>query len=123
NEPVLVREKLYLYRLHGLNTIGAPEAAVDAEYASVLRKYFITTAAHGTKNPLAPSFSNWPNSLGVLRPDNARVLLRMFDEFIETSSRQAIAGEVQTGFTMRQCISGNRVTIISHDLSRSGAPM
>ena len=82
-EPVLVREKLYRYRLHGHNTIVALDTVDDSEKAAVIRKYFVAAAAHQAKNPLAPSFGNWPNSLGILNSQDARVLLRMFDELVE----------------------------------------
>src|SRR4029078_4421604 len=62
-EPVLVREKLYYYRVHGRHTIptSVVEASVDSECATIIRNYLVTASAGHTKNPLAPNFENWPN--------------------------------------------------------------
>src|SRR4029078_5063760 len=57
-EPVLVREKLYYYRVHRQNTIPTStiEASVEAECATIIRNYLIAASAGQTNNPLAPNY-------------------------------------------------------------------
>ena len=120
-EPVLVREKLYGYRVHRQNTISAPEAAVDSECATIIRNYLITASDSQTKNPLAPSYENWPNSLSNLTPATARVFTRVLDDFVELPASPPVLANQQDFTHVEATVSGT-FTIISHELSHTGAP-
>jgi glycosyltransferase involved in cell wall biosynthesis len=43
DEPVIVREKLYRYRLHGSNTISENDDKIQDEYADIVHHYFERT--------------------------------------------------------------------------------
>jgi glycosyltransferase involved in cell wall biosynthesis len=60
SEPVLLREKLYFYRVHGANTIYAKIQQTEEELARIYAAYLTAVAERPPRNPLAPSPWHWP---------------------------------------------------------------
>lgn len=84
-EPVLVRERLYRYRLHGANSYRtlADQAMVETEI--VLRRFFRGGIAGTVTNDLCPCERNWPG---------------VFTAFVrEIGSAQFLARECGLGLT------------------------
>jgi glycosyltransferase involved in cell wall biosynthesis len=59
-EPVLVRERLYRYRLHGSNSYKALAAHASTESEIVLRRFFRAGLIGTVTNELCPCERNWP---------------------------------------------------------------
>jgi glycosyltransferase involved in cell wall biosynthesis len=122
-EPALVRRPLYWYRLHDGNTIDVADEAIDAELEQIYRRYFIATLAERPRNPVAPTFANWPSCMSVTFGPTSRGLNRAIDGLIETPKspppaerKQPIAAKQAT------TAQGTAITLVSHELSRTGAP-
>lgn len=62
-EPVLVREELLGYRLHGTNSTASLRDVQEAEVADALNRFLAAALAEPAQNPLAPTPANWPHLL------------------------------------------------------------
>jgi glycosyltransferase involved in cell wall biosynthesis len=122
-EPALIRRPLYWYRLHDANTINVADEAVDAELEQIYRRYFSATLAEQPRNPVAPTFANWPSCMSFAFGPLSRGLNRAIDGLIETP-KDAPRGEYKQPIAAkRAAISGAAaITLVSHELSRTGAP-
>lgn len=122
-EPALVRRPLYWYRLHDANTIGVPDEAIDAELEQIYRRYFIATLAERPRNPVAPTFANWPSSMSHAFGPMSRGLNRAIDGLIEQPKSAPRAESAQPIVAKRSPVAaGAAITLVSHELSRTGAP-
>ena len=59
DEPLLLREPLYKYRLHGSNTIIESDAATEKEYETIVLDHFRRTLGEPVANPFAPTLDRW----------------------------------------------------------------
>ncbi|WP_186393193.1 MULTISPECIES: glycosyltransferase [unclassified Pannonibacter] len=124
-EPVLIRDKLYAYRIHASNTIGESDNLITDEVARIVRSYLKRSAEVHPANPLAPRLDHgcytlattvWPPHLekavdGLMHdPSLART-------HRSTSEPEDLATAPQKGTERSQ------ITLISHELSRTGAPV
>ena len=122
-EPALVRRPLYWYRVHDANTINVADEAIDAELEQVYRRYFNATLAEPPRNPVAPTFANWPSCMSFTFGPTSRGLNRAIDGLIEKPKSTARAERKQPIAAKRSATSGAAaITLVSHDLSRTGAP-
>jgi len=64
-EPAVVMEPLYGYRLHGTNSFSGLAHLAGVESEVVLRRFFRRGLLGSSRNPLAPTWSNWPGYFGV----------------------------------------------------------
>ena len=123
DEPALIRRPLYWYRLHDANTISVPDDAIDAELEQIYRRYFSATLAKRPRNPVAPTFENWPSCLSFTFGPISRGLNRAIDGLIETPKSAPRAEPERPIAAKRSAISGVApITLVSHELSRTGAP-
>ncbi len=122
-EPALVRRPLYWYRLHDANTIAVPDETIDAELEQIYRRYFIATLAERPRNPVAPTFANWPSSMSHAFGPMSRGLNRAIDGLIETP-RSVARREPAPPNAAAPLVAaaGAAITLVSHELSRTGAP-
>jgi glycosyltransferase involved in cell wall biosynthesis len=122
-EPALIRRPLYWYRLHDANTIGVPDEAIDAELEQIYRRYFVATLAERPRNPVAPTFANWPSSMSHAFGPMSRGLNRAIDGLIE-KPKGAPRAEPNPPIAAKRspATAGAAITLVSHDLSRTGAP-
>jgi glycosyltransferase involved in cell wall biosynthesis len=118
-EPVLVREKFYKYRLHATNTISPSSSETDTEYGKITKDYLISTM-FGVPNPLAPSFGSWPNSIGKLTPIEETHIVKAFDACIEPARPAGVIPEPIVSDPIQR---GGRITIATHEMSLTGAPV
>jgi glycosyltransferase involved in cell wall biosynthesis len=122
-EPTLVRRPLYWYRLHDANTINVADEAIDAELERIYRRYFTATLAERPRNPVAPTFANWPSCMSFAFGPTSRGLNRAIDGLIETPKSAPRAEHTQPITAKRSTTSGAAaITLVSHELSRTGAP-
>ena len=121
-EPVLVRRKLYRYRVHGANTIGGPGREVDAECARLYADYLRATFAQTPPNPGAPSFARWPSSLAAEFGGRTPPLDAAIDSLLETAPETWTAPARRAESSARGKPERGHVTLVSHELSRTGAP-
>lgn len=125
DEPVIVREKLYRYRLHGSNTISENDDKIQDEYADIVHHYFERTLQSAPTNLMAPSFDNWPYSF-VATPW-PRHLQKGLDRLLEGRPADASREEqpqLSEGALTEGAAGGNgHVTLVSHELSHTGAPV
>ncbi|MCA2011146.1 glycosyltransferase family 2 protein [Cereibacter sphaeroides] len=59
-EPVVVRQELYRYRLHGTNSFSSLGYLAATEIEAVLRRFFRLGLRGASPNPLFPCAFNWP---------------------------------------------------------------
>jgi len=129
DEPVLIREPLYRYRLHGSNTISESDAATEAEYEDIVHGYLQNSLTHLPANPFAPSLQRWTNCFeaGMMAPHVRRAIDRLLEP-------KAKVDKASTTPSPSQSMSNDRpaglsesarpgVTLISHELSFTGAPV
>jgi glycosyltransferase involved in cell wall biosynthesis len=122
-EPALVRQPLYWYRLHDANTINVADDPIDTELEQIYRRYFTATLAERPRNPVAPTFENWPSCMSLTFGPTSRGLNRAIDGLIETPKGSPHAERKQSIAAKRPASSGAAaVTLVSHELSRTGAP-
>jgi glycosyltransferase involved in cell wall biosynthesis len=123
DEPALVRRPLYWYRLHDANTINVADEAIDAELEKIYRRYFSATLAERPRNPVAPTFANWPSCMSLTFGPMSRGLNRAIDGLIETPKSAPPAERKQPIAAKRSATAeGAAITLVSHELSRTGAP-
>ncbi len=128
-EPVLIRDKLYAYRVHATNTIGESDDRITDEVASIVASYLKRTAATVPKNPIAPKIGSdcfelasivWPPHLekainGLMYDQDVIDLNASHSSVQAAGNKLAIAPDASQQKTA--------VTLISHELSRTGAPI
>ncbi|WP_108462327.1 glycosyltransferase [Devosia naphthalenivorans] len=125
-EPVLIREKLYGYRVHSSNTIKENNDRVTAEAAEIVRCYLARTFVQAPANPLAPRFSDDCYSLaGVPWPKHLEMAVDSLMYDPDVLSRQE-SGSTESRALVRApdaAQARTHITLISHELSRTGAPV
>jgi len=122
-EPLLVKEKLYFYRIHGANTIYSQIQRTESELERIYADYLKAVAAAPPRNPLAPCHWHWPSSfeLGMKLPRLARARDRM------VPAPEPIPGGAEAESDPRKVAppvpaSGREITVITHELTLTGAP-
>ncbi|WP_420412672.1 glycosyltransferase [Roseibium sp.] len=128
-EPVLIRDKLYAYRVHATNTIGESDDRITDEVAGIVAKYLKNAAENPPVNPIAPAIDRdcyslastpWPPHL-----EKATASL-MYDKDI-VEAQKANADKSLSTPALALSPEGDKkqsaVTLISHELSRTGAPV
>jgi glycosyltransferase involved in cell wall biosynthesis len=124
SEPFLVKEKLYFYRLHGANTFQSQVERTEAELERIYGDYLRAVAERPPENPLAPCHQHWPASWErcLRSPRLGRALDSLVPrpaEPVEASAREPVwRGSHAPAAPPR----GEEVTVITHELSLSGAP-
>ncbi|ABC24601.1 Glycosyl transferase (plasmid) [Rhodospirillum rubrum ATCC 11170] len=119
-EPVLVRERLYRYRLHGHNTISENDRKISEEYQEIVLRYFRETLIKRPANIFAPSFDNWVFSMvgSPWLPHMARAI----EQLLKTPEA-ALSAPTETKQPVLPGLDGRHVTLVSHELSYTGAPV
>lgn len=121
DEIIIVRKALYLYRIPSSHSFSEKEAAAAEEAVSAIRKYLISCLSGECRNPVAPSFENWPASFnqGIHGlPALRSALDSLLHKPVEAS--EDAAGQKQIN---ADPAPGPEITVVSHELSRTGAPM
>jgi glycosyltransferase involved in cell wall biosynthesis len=126
DEPVLLREKLYRYRIHSSNTISENRGGIEEEYAEIVRRYLETTLSRQPGNPLAPRLDDSAFSLASI--SWVPHLSHAIDSLMAAPAlTQAAEGDSAPGFALHAAPSPaerrGHVTLVSHELSRTGAPV
>ncbi|WP_281978546.1 glycosyltransferase [Pseudorhizobium flavum] len=125
-EPVLVREKLYRYRIHSSNTIAESDDRITAEVADIVRSYLARTFEQPPGNPLAPRFdadcyalanTPWPAHL-ELAVDGL-----MCDPALARQGNSATDARETLHIAPTPTQARSKITLLSHELSRTGAPV
>jgi glycosyltransferase involved in cell wall biosynthesis len=123
-EPVLLRRSFYKYRIHETNTnsLAKPEDIIS-ELEQVYRRYFMATLTTPSRNTIAPTFSNWPSCTNSIFTASTTALNRALDSFLETpkTGTPLIEDHIAPGQRSQQPPAA-AVALISHELSRTGAP-
>lgn len=118
-EPLFVREELYFYRLHSNNTAPKVLHLIHQELAEIHREHLVLGALP-PKNALAPSCYNWPLTYPLYRRglslDNG--LISYLEKLPSKESDDAVLDEMP----LPAKGNGEKITLISHDLSLSGGP-
>lgn len=115
-EPLLVPQELYFYRLHSDNTTQKVLHLIEQELCEIYRSYLALTYAP-PPNRLAPCQHYWPVTFSMHRQRLA--LDRSLSIYLEHHPKaNRIAPSVVE--LPRSC--GERITLITHDLSLSGGP-
>jgi glycosyltransferase involved in cell wall biosynthesis len=132
-EPVILREKLYGYRVHTSNTIAESTERITREYAEIVRRYLSKALVGPVTNPFAPTFKTWSYSL-IARPWPQHLEMAV-DQLMAAPESLLPAGVgdnaanlhlsasqgVATG--RKQAQTRSHITLVSHELSYSGAPV
>lgn len=121
DEPVIVREKLYRYRLHGSNTISENDDKIQEEYADIVHRYFAATLKAPPSNPMAPSFDNWAYSVAAM--PWPRHLQRAVDRLLEGEPADSPAPAASPARIAARSAGTRQVTLVAHELSHTGAPV
>lgn len=130
-EPIILREKLYAYRIHASNTIAESTERITREYAEIVRRYLTRALEGQIKNPFAPSLKTFTYSLMARPwPDH---LNRAVDQLMATEAGGLASGSTTAGKTppaTNSPVKGrapanpkSHVTLVSHELSHTGAPV
>ena len=121
-EPALIRQKLYRYRIHSGNTISNTLAETEEEYQKIACDYLVSTL-DGVPNRLAPSFETWPNSLYNVGGAVVSRLIKGLDAYIKGATPAvSIDSDLSppAPIAVRQRSS---IVLASHEMSYSGAPV
>lgn len=125
-EPILIREKLYGYRIHASNTISESDERVTAEVAEIVRSYLVRTFEAPPRNPLAPRFDAdcytlvsvpWPRHLEMA------VDALMCDPALLPSQQDPAKAASALVAAPAAADAKGSITLLSHELSRTGAPI
>jgi glycosyltransferase involved in cell wall biosynthesis/GT2 family glycosyltransferase len=117
-EPYILREALYRYRLHGSNTINAEQSLVDAECADIYADYLVATAETCPANPMAPTLERFPATLTAFPlPGPFKAGL---DSLIKAPRPEAAVTPERPS---NKGFAPPDVLLVGHELSRTGAPM
>lgn len=125
-EPVLIREKLYRYRIHSANTIAESNELITSEVADIVGRYFARTFIKEPSNPLAPRFNKdcyslastpWPQHLEMA------VDRLMFTPQVTATNGYERSGDQGLVKAPSESRAGRHITLLSHELSRTGAPV
>lgn len=125
-EPVLIREKLYRYRIHANNTISESDDRITNEVAEIVRRYLSETFVTPPRNCFAPRFDKdcyslaatpWPRHLEKAL-DGLMCAPELLPSTKGTESERShlVASPMKAHNTPR-------ITLLSHELSRTGAPV
>jgi len=121
-EPILHQEFLLNYRIHLTNTIHSTAHLLDGEFSRIYETYLDTVSITPPANPMAPCHWYWPNTFAETYRD-----LRMWRGLrtslleLETSLKDNSANK-QVAIEQLGRKTNKKVTIISHELSQTGAP-
>lgn len=124
-EPLIIREKLYRYRIHASNTIGESDDRITAEVADIVRSYFRQTFITPPKNPFAPRFNADCYSLAsVPWPRHLEMAVDglMCDPDL-LPSKESAKEETTLNVAPVAENAKSSITLLSHELSRTGAPI
>jgi glycosyltransferase involved in cell wall biosynthesis len=120
-EPVVLREKLYKYRVHGNNTAMEPDNFATEEATVVTHNHLRRVFSKRPKNRWADItnehrfFFGGTRWLGVVGP--------AFDGFLEKPAVEpSAAAEPPIVPLTRAAVAGKHVTILSHEMTYTGAP-
>jgi len=128
-EPVLIRDKLYAYRVHANNTIGESDDRITEEVAGIVAKYLKNAAENPPKNPIAPALGRDAYSLAVVPwPPHLEMATAslMYDAHIVEAKKANADKSLSTPALISSPANDaarSSVTLISHELSRTGAPV
>jgi glycosyltransferase involved in cell wall biosynthesis len=131
DEPVLIRTPLYRYRLHGSNTISESDEATEREYEDIVHHYLNRTLAGERVNTFAPSLDHWSASISSVAfpPHVRRAMDRLLDgppSYLAAASARKEAEDTALPVTTERNIPKPGlpgVTLVSHELSYTGAPV
>lgn len=130
DEPILIREPLYRYRLHATNTISESERATQRESSMLTAQYLQSTLTGHVTNPFAPRLDSWPHSFGSLGmpPHLADALDRLIEQTDGILDDMPLDATVMADTAVPVPASNlpstaPQVTLISHDFSHTGAPV
>lgn len=126
-EPLLVREYLYFYRLHPHNTQFQVRDLVAQEQREVYRQYLCGVVPSPPQNKQAPCHWYWPSEFGKWRAklqmdQGLAAYLTADDPSEDTSTVIELQEHLAQGHPQRSSAKGRPITLISHELSLSGAP-
>lgn len=125
-EPVFLREPSYRCRLTDCTALK--RASEHRDLVQVYRNWLTTALNASATNPLAPSIENWPTCQNHAFDNAPRALLLALDSFIEklpdsTSRATSVSNSnALDGIYGTKQGGGRSITVVSHELSRSGAP-
>lgn len=126
-EPVILREKLYRYRIHSSNTIAESNERATDEYTEIVRRYLSKAISGGAKNIFAPTFRNWPYSMAVMQwpPHLARAVDQLMAIPPKKGNSTANTAESNSAPPrgLKQAHTKTHLTLVSHELSYTGAPV
>ncbi len=121
SEPIFVKKPLYYYRLHPSNTSHSVNQFLAQESKEILCDYFLAVTAQKPKNPEAPSLESWPYSfIGFQHRSLMLEAIRGAIKFPEHKEKKTIIPSIKLAPPSER--KGKKVTLVSHDLSLSGAP-
>lgn len=118
-EPLLIRENLYFYRLHGNNTQYKVQHLIKEEFQEIYRDYLYRIFPRPPKNPQAPCHWYWPQEFGKWR---SKLNMDQGLEFYITKNRAKCSSTPLSSLPIKRNKNSVPLTIISHELSLSGAP-
>jgi len=126
-EPLLVRDHLYFYRLHAHNTQSQVQNVFEEEQKEVYQQYLCAVVPSPPLNQKAPCHWYWPSEFGKWRTNlrMERGLSVYFKNGIPQQDESDRAKEkTSTDNTVfpKNRADGSAITLISHELSLSGAP-
>lgn len=121
-EPILIRRKLYRYRLHDTNTINADQRLVDAECAVIYGDFLRRSVERQPGNPMAPTLDKFASTLSSLplSASFATALDSLIASPRKTANSTPAPAPVGSRTTRREA---PQVLLIAHELSRTGAPV
>ena len=126
-EPVIIREKTYAYRVHANNTIGESNDLITNEVASIVAEYIKSTFEQEPANQIAARFDRncyysaitpWPphleKAIDSLMYDAS--IITKYDNLKHNNKKSLVRAPQATS-------NRQKITLISHELSRTGAPV
>lgn len=115
-EPLLIREDLYFYRIHAHNTQHQVSHLAQQERGEIYADYLCSMYQHPPKNRKAPCHWYWPTEFAKWRTKaNMNQGLEKYIIKDNPPHTSSITTDVEKE-------SGKKATLISHNMSLSGAP-
>jgi len=119
-EPLLVRENHYFYRLHGSNTQYEVSHLREKEFDEIYREYLCKVYPQPPKNKQAPCHWYWPSEFAKWR--TKLKMDRSLEVYIKRGEKKASTINTFNSPVPIKAKDGIPITLISHELSLSGAP-
>lgn len=120
-EPVLIKDPLYYYRVFKNNEINAFNLLYKDELKKIYTGYLIQSFSSPPVNKRAPSYFHSPVEFGKIR-EELKMDHALINYIIPAKNYEIVKFDSTNKEIKKNLTKKNKISIVTHDLSLSGAP-